>query len=561
MSKGATMSNQRKKIFLAFAALGSLALLAGCAGTKKVAPPKPAYDMDHWKTVAEQSKGHSPTQSKKIISIKEYRKQIKQAEKKAQPKPLPTRKVSLRMRNADVTSILRALALDAGVDILVKDDIKAVTSVDFNARPWDEVFLSLLKSYGLTYAWEGDIIRVLTLEDMKQALEAETVQRKQSEQELAIKSAEPLSTVVIAIDYADAKALKDNLQAFLPKEKDGKDTLSSVKVDEHSNSLIIQASREDIEKLIPVIESIDKPTPQVLIQGNIVETTKEVARDLGIQWGGIREISNGKDNLWITPGAGTSTSSTSGSSGATASAITPGTNPVAGGYIPASGASGLSSQGFGVDFPVSTSAIQAAGGLGTLGLMYGQIGGNILDMQLQALQSEGKINILSSPSITTLDNQKASTESGEKVPYVSTASSGGTTTQTVNFVDAVLKLEITPHVIDGKYLKMKIIVKKDEVDTTRAVEGNPYIINKQTETTLVVRDGETIVISGLSKITNSSSNSGVPGLKDIPGLGWLFKGESKDDISDEVLIFITPHILPPAATAENSSAPGDVQKK
>ncbi|HOO89932.1 MAG TPA: hypothetical protein PLA74_03830, partial [Syntrophales bacterium] len=102
-----------------------------------------------------------------------------------------------------------------------------------------------------------------------------------------------------------------------------------------------------------------------------------------------------------------------------------------------------------------------------------------------------------------------------------------------------------PHVVDGKNMKMKILVKKDEVDSSRDVQGNPYIIKKQTDTTLIVGDGETIVISGLSRQRTSGGDSGIPWLKDIPGLGYLFKGESKAESKEEVLIFITPHILKP----------------
>jgi type IV pilus assembly protein PilQ len=175
-----------------------------------------------------------------------------------------------------------------------------------------------------------------------------------------------------------------------------------------------------------------------------------------------------------------------------------------------------------------------------LGLMFGTIGGNILDMQLMALQRDGKLNILSSPSITTLDNQMAFTENGEKIPYVSTSGLAGTQVQ---FQDAVLRLEITPHVISDDVLKMKIVVKNDQVDPTRTVAGNPYIIKKQTDTTLICRDGETIVISGLTKITTQDVDKGVPGLKDAPLFKWLFSSVDDTKKMEDVLIFITPHIL------------------
>ncbi|MDP2268667.1 MAG: secretin N-terminal domain-containing protein, partial [Deltaproteobacteria bacterium] len=348
---------------------------------------------------------------------------------------------------------------------------------------------------------------------------------------------EPLVTRVVNIDYTDAKKLTENLLDLLPKDKDGK-IQGSVKVDEHSNALIIQATRQDMSRLFPIIDKIDKPTAQILIKANIVETTKDTARNLGIQWGGMWGQKIGNQGLYVNPGG------TGGIATAPGSAFT-------GAYSPTSGVKGVAGQGFGVNFPAAMSSTASA----SLGLMFGTIGENILDLQLNALQKDGKLNILSSPSITTLDNQKAFTENGEKIPFVTTDSSGGTLTKSVKFENAVLRLEITPHVIDGKNLKMKILVQKDEVDPSRNVDGNPYIIKKQTETNLIVQDGETIVISGLTKQKNIDNINGVPWLKDIPLLGWLFKGEGKSESMEEVLIFITPNIMKPQEVAGIQTGP------
>jgi type IV pilus assembly protein PilQ len=193
--------------------------------------------------------------------------------------------------------------------------------------------------------------------------------------------------------------------------------------------------------------------------------------------------------------------------------------------------------------------------------MYGTLGGNILEVQLNAMQTDGTVNILSSPSITTLDNQKAYTESGSRVPYETTTTSGGSTTTNVNWEDAVLRLEIIPHVIDGVHLKMSINVKKNEVDLTRTTKsGYPYILKKQTETNLIVRNGETIVISGLSKQNIARSDEGLPWVKDIPVLGYLFKGDYKSDAMEELLVFITPKILPQYETA-SATEPGKADVK
>ncbi|MGD0281718.1 MAG: type IV pilus secretin PilQ [Dissulfurispiraceae bacterium] len=538
------MSGVGKRMLSAIIPFFFILFIGGCAGSKQEAKA-PVPEKDEWQKLAEKSEGHSPSSVKKNIDISDYKEQIQKESSGSQEKNLPSKKISLKMRNADLKSILRALARATDINIFVKDDVKVITSVDFEAVPWDQVFDSLLKAYGLTYVWEGDILRVLSNDDLELELKAQTTRGKLKAQEMQDVAFSPLSTVVIPIDYADTKSLRDNLQEFLSKDKDGKIVRGTVRVDQHSNSLIIQATHEDIEKMLPVIEKIDKPTPQILIRANIVETTKDVARSLGIQWGGIMKTGN----LWITPGGGTSTttgaSSTSSSSSGPTNPVTTGTSAVgSGGYAPTSGSTGLSGQGMGVSFPVSSTVINAAGGVGALGLMWGTIGGNILETQLQALQTEGKAHIISSPSLTTVDNEKAYTESGTTVPYVTYTLSGGSSTPTVNFVDAVLRLEITPHVIDGKNLKMIIVVKKNDVDTSQTVQGNPFITKKQTETTLIVENGETIVIAGLTSIKHTNTTNGVPWLQDVPVLGNLFKGDSRDDSSDQVLIFITPYILP-----------------
>lgn len=540
-----------KKIYLPIGAaviFGCVLMLQGCAGEKDA---KKDQFFEKWETMANKSEGHSPPQKKRVINISEAisDEKIKAEGKVAAPaKPLPTNLVTLKMRQADIKAVLRSLARAAGYNIVVRDDIKKEITVDFKEVPWDQAFMSILQSHFLSYTWEGDIIRVLTIEDMEYNLKVSAITDKKITQEVAIKQAESLKTMVVNINYADAKALKENLLEFITKGKEGKLSRGFVRVDEYTNSLIIQAIQEDLNTILSVIDSIDRPTSQILIKANIVETSKDIARNLGIQWGGMYGTRAGGSSLFVTPG---------GTGGTT------GTNPLTTGsaYTSSTGTSGISGQGFGVNLPAAAISDTSAA---SLGLMFGTIGGNILDLQLSALQQDGKVNILSSPSITTLDNQTAYTENGEEVPFVTTQTSSGTATQTVQFKDAVLKLEITPHVIDGKNLKMKISVQKNEVDTTREVQGNPFIIKKRTETTLIVQDGETIVISGLTKHRTSDSSSGIPGLKDIPLLGWLFKSDSKSDKMEEVLIFITPHMLPPQVTEAvqgGQETPPELQKK
>ncbi len=502
----------------------TLVLLIISCGPAKQAVKDPFFEK--WEALASESKGHSPVQRLREIQLPE----IKLPEETS-PRPLPTVSVNLKMRQAEVKAVLRSLARIGGIHLLINNEIKGEITFDFKEIPWDQVFIGILRSQGLTYLWEGEIIRVMTIEEMERDLRIAAAKEKRLAQQQAVRLIEPLLTVMVNVDYADAKLLRENIQEFITKDAAGK-ARGSVRVDEHTNSLIIQAGRDDIKRIIPLIEKIDKPAYQILIKANIIETTKDTARNLGIQWGGIYGQKIGDQGLWVTPGG-------TGGVGAT---IPPGT-AFSGGYNPTSGAMGIGGQGFGVNLP---GAAVTAGATGSLGLMFGSIGANILEVQLNALQKDGKLNILSSPSITTLDNQKAFTENGERIPFITTDKDGG---RSVQFQDAVLRLEITPHVIDGRNLKMKILVKKDEVDRTRTVEGNPFIIKKLTETTLIVNDGETIVISGLTKHKRDDSETGIPFLMTVPLFQWLFKSQGRHHTMEEVLIFITPSILPPRTVA------------
>lgn len=534
--------------------LAGVWLVAGCAGDTAL---KKDPFFEKWQTMEQTSKGHSPVGRSQTSDVREVSPKVgasgKEGRSSAAIRRLPRNEVSLKMRQADVKAVLRSLALAAGLNILIKNDVKGEISVDFKAVPWDQAFTSILRNQGLTYEprpWDGGIIRVMSLEDQDRDLKRKTVELNTKWME------DPLPPVVIPIEYADPKKIMDNLKDMLTKDKDGK-TKGAIKVDEHSNSLIISAIRQDLDEMLPIIEKIDKPTHQILIKANIVEATKDTARNLGVQWGGMYAQRSGGEKLFVTPGGTAAAATTGATTGANPNA------PLTGAYTPTGGtAPGIAGQGYSVNLPAAAIGATVPG---TLGLIFGTIGGNVLELQLSALQQDNKIHILSSPSITTLDNQTAYTENGERVPYVSTATSSTGTTQDVKFEDAVLRLEIKPHVIGEKNLKMDILVKKNEVDNTRNVLGNPYIIKKETKTTLIVQDGETIVISGLTKQRTEGTETGIPWLKSIPGLGWLFKSLGTGESMEEVLIFITPTILPPqgitALPAMNRSTDDAVARK
>jgi len=481
-------------------------MTGGC--TQKKAVKKDTF-FDKWKIMAESSRGYAPPPKKQAIKPSETDEQtvsvseVRSADVKsmAQPeKQLPTTPVSMKMHDIDVTVLLRALAKAADQNIMINERVKGKANINISKAPWDQVFKGLLRTHGLTYSWEGDIIRIMTTEDMEQDLKRET-------QKMGFRLVAPLTTRVLKVNYTEATKLKANLEKFLALNTEGK-PIGSIMVDEHTNSLIIQAIQTDIDVMVPIIEELDRPTHQILIEAHIVEATKDTARELGIQWGGLSH-----NGFWITPGAN--------SSGVSGNTLDAGISPTS---------------GWASNFPAES--VTDTLGM-TIGFAFENIGSSIITAQLSALQQEGKVNILSSPSITTLDNQKAIIESGKEVPY-QTVEDGDVK---IEYKKAVLSLEVTPHVIDGRTLKLKISTKKDELDFANAVSGQPAISTKKAETNVLLFDGQTTVIGGLSKESTSKSEAGVPGLKDIPILGWLFKNDSDTGAMEDLLIFITPHIL------------------
>ena len=474
----------------------------GCAESKKV--EKDLF-YEKWKVLAEESKGYSPVAKRRAIDIPGRDLKKKSGKKKITiyKKSLPTKRITLKIHNTGLDTLLRSLARVVDQNILINDKIKGSVSINVKKARWDQLFQGILASHGLTYVWEGEIIRVMTIEDLEQELKRET-------QKKDLRMIEPLMTKIISIDYADAEKLRNNLEKFLSVGKTGK-SIGSVMVDEHSNALVIQAIRDDIARMIPMIEELDKPTLQILIEAHIVETSKETARELGVQWGGL-VLKDGGVSHYITPGM----QGSGGLGGSLGTAIDP--------------TSGMVS-----NFPA---VLEETAGF-SIGLISENVGNSILSIQLSALQKEGKLNILSSPSITTLDNQVAMIESGEEVPYQTVENDE----VKIEFKKAVLSLEVEPHVIGGETIKMRIKTSKDEINFSYDVMGNPTISTKKAETNVILLDGQTTVIGGLNKETKSDSESGVPWLKDIPLLGALFRSSSKSNSMEEVLIFITPHIL------------------
>lgn len=339
-------------LWLVFMVSAAGLFAGGCSGGKSAAI-KDEF-IKEWRELATKSQGYSPSQTDKQIVMPDHEGSPQSTGgdtlgtetimKGTDVRFLPTDPVSINLRSADIKTVLLSLSRASGQNILIKDDIKGKISVDLDNVPWDQAFKAILRTQALTFMWEGDIVQVLSIEDMQHDLEVSEMKRQRHDQAEQEKLVEPLLTTVIDINYAEPEDLMVNLNEFITKDEDG-DPRGSIRVDKHNNSIVVQAIRDDLRKIIELIKRLDRPTAQIHIKANIVETTKKVARDLGVQWGGLNSTSMGNKDLVVFPGGST------GETGLEAPSV-----PF--------GAAGVSGSGFGVNFPVNEAAAKSAGGLG-----------------------------------------------------------------------------------------------------------------------------------------------------------------------------------------------------
>ena len=397
--------------------------------------------------------------------------------------------IDLKVTNADVTEVLRTFAQISGLNIVVQPGVTGTVTAEMENVPWDQALEEILKINKLGFELDGNVMRIAPTSVLRE--EAQERQELAAARALAI----PLRTVMRRLSYADAQQVSQLLrsgQAGLLSQR------GSVIVDIRTNTLIIKELPSYLDTVIAVIEQLDTPEPQVMIEARIIETTRQFSRDLGIRWSfnAIADAAHGNTTGLIFPNNG----SLSGS-------------------VDVGGATG-----------------------DLLHLKLGNVLNTFtLDAALQAAENEGLIHILSAPKVATLNNQRAEIQSGLQIPIQTIANN----TVTVQFVNATLRLAVTPQVTAEGTVLMDIDISKREPQPAFLVPGatNAPIATKDAKTRLVVRDGGTAVIGGIYKITNNEAQARIPVLANIPILGNLFKNKQTSDTNEELLIFITPRVI------------------
>jgi type IV pilus assembly protein PilQ len=286
-------------------------------------------------------------------------------------------------------------------------------------------------------------------------------------------------------------------------------------IDKRTNTVIIKDVSATANEILDLIRRLDSQTRQVSIETRIVETARTFLQELGIRWGGFVEQETGVKfprqvalfGRQAEPGG-----------------VIP-TNPLA-----PPGTFG----NFAVDLPTFTQPPALAIGMALISQS------SVIDLELQALERNGRGRIVSNPKVITLDNQEALIESGDEVPFRTESADTG---PKVEFKDAKITLKVTPHISPDNYVLLEVYAAKKEVDFSRTVEGNPTITSRQNKTSVLVKDGATVVMGGLFKHQTVDTEEGVPVLSKIPYLGWLFKTKQARNDNEDLLFFITPRIV------------------
>jgi type IV pilus assembly protein PilQ len=419
-------------------------------------------------------------------------------------------KISLSFQSVDIRSLLQIIADVAGTNMVVSDAVSGDIAIRLQNVPWDQALDIILRTKGLGMRQQGNVMLVAPLTELAERDKIELEAQKQKT-ELA-----PLRTELIQVNYAKASDIAALLKA-------GEDSILSergrVNVDERTNTLLVLETRETIGEIRALIAQLDIPVKQVLIESRIVIASNDYSRELGARFGVSAVNNNGSNGLITTSGSSTATDSV------VQDFLTDGF-PVPVGNL---------ADRFNVNLPASANAGRIA--LALLGSDY------LVDLELSALQAEGRGEVISSPRVITANAKQASIEQGVEIPYQQSSSSGATNIQ---FKKAVLALTVTPQITPDNRVIMDLNVTQDNVgDIVPTGDGGtaPAINTREVNTQALVDNGATVVLGGIFVQENRNDVTKVPFLGDIPILGAAFRSRLTVANKDELLIFVTPKIL------------------
>ncbi|MGI9333477.1 MAG: type IV pilus secretin PilQ [Gammaproteobacteria bacterium] len=411
-------------------------------------------------------------------------------------------RLSLNFQNIEVRAVLQLIADFTGLNLVASDTVGGSLTLRLKNVPWDQALDIILKTKGLAMRQTGNVILVAPTEEIAAREKLELEAQAQLE-ELA-----PLRSEFIQVNYAKADTIASLLKA------EGNSLLSergNVSVDQRTNTLLVRDTGDALESIRRLVTTLDVPIRQVMIESRIVVADDTFNRDLGVRFG-ISNNSNPGGKTLVTGGS------------------LPGTLTPAAGNVGFSGEDG-GAEGLLVDLPVG-------GPSAAFQLAFVNIPNFLLQLELQAMQAEGRGEVISNPRVVTANQKEAIIEQGTEIPFQEASSSGATST---SFKKAVLSLKVSPQITPDDRIIMDVTVNQDTVG--QEFGGIPSINTREINTQVLVDNGDTVVLGGIFEQTKRDDVEKVPFFGDLPYLGYLFRSTSIRDDRSELLIFITPKIL------------------
>jgi type IV pilus assembly protein PilQ len=451
------------------------------------------------------------TGSQYVVEIKPVNKAKQDEEERKAKFGYTGERLSLNFQNIEVRAVLQLIADFTGLNMVVSDSVTGNITLRLKNVPWDQALDIILKTKGLAKREAGNVILVAPSEEIAAREKLELEAMKQVE-ELA-----PLKSEFVQINYAKAAdiaaLLKNEENSLLTKDR------GNVSIDERTNTLLVQDTVEKLGEIRKLVETLDIPVRQVLIESRVVIANDDFNRELGVRFGGTYVRQRDGGIFGTTGGAG-------GTDGIVSDAV--GNIQDSGQPFPV-GIPPLNDR-LNVNLPVLNPAGQIAFAL--LGSSY------LVDLELSALQAEGRGEVVSSPRVITANQKEALIEQGVEIPYQEATSSGATS---VSFKKAVLSLQVTPQITPDDHVILDLAVNKDSVG--EVFLGVPSINTREVNTQVLVDNGETVVLGGIYEQVKSNEVDRVPFLGELPGVGALFRTTRNVDEKNELLIFVTPKIV------------------
>ncbi len=421
------------------------------------------------------------------------------------------RLISLDLQDTDIDNALRIIAEVSNLNIIASDEVSGKVTLRLIDVPWDQALDVILKTNGLDQVTEGNVIRIAPVDKLRQERESLKEAKKAAE------NLEDLTVKYIRVSYARAEEIKPKVEAVLSER-------GTITADERTNQLIIKDIQSGQKLAAEILKKLDLRTPQVLLETQIVEGGRSILRDLGFQW---------NFSYVQSPATGNATGINFPNSVALGGGASDGANNWA------------------VNFPA---AITANGGTAVTAILDSADGSRLLGARLTALETEGKVKVVSKPQVATINNKQAKIGSTEvvrvRVPAAGAtigvgagANAQGGGAQAFQEFRVGIELDVTPQASPDYYVLMDVKAKSSTFSGRPPVDGVPNTLEREATSTILVKSGQTFALGGVYRISDQDAVNGVPFLKDIPFLGHFFRSTFINKTDEELIFFITPHIV------------------